>query len=61
MGECFFWYRPTWVVLDKRPLKSVCVCVCVCVRVHVRERVRVRVRTRVEPSNSLEAKMVDDK
>ena len=19
-GECFFWYQPTWVVLDKRPL-----------------------------------------
>ena len=20
-GECFFWYRPTWVVPDKRPVK----------------------------------------
>ena len=29
MGECFFWYRPTWVVPDKRPLNG-CVCVCVC-------------------------------
>ena len=26
----FFWYRPTWVVPDKRPLNG-CVCVCVCV------------------------------
>ena len=30
VGECFFWYRPTRVVLDKRPLYG-CVCVCVCV------------------------------
>ena len=29
MGECFFWYRPTWVVPDQRPLNG-CVCVCVC-------------------------------
>ena len=28
MGECFFWYRPTRVVLDQEPLNS-CVCVCV--------------------------------
>ena len=36
MGECFFWYRPTRVVPDKRPLNGcVCVCVCVCVRVCV--------------------------
>ena len=28
VGECFFWYRPTRVLLDKRPLNS-CVCVCV--------------------------------
>ena len=28
-----FWYRLTWVVLDKRPLNGcVCVCVCACVR-----------------------------
>ena len=27
VGECFFWYRPTWVVPDKKPLNS-CVCVC---------------------------------
>ena len=26
LGECFFWYRPTRVVPDKKPLKS-CVCV----------------------------------
>jgi len=25
-GECFFWYCPTWVVLDKKPLNG-CVCV----------------------------------
>ena len=30
MGECFFWYRPTRVVPDKRPLNG-CVRVCVCV------------------------------
>ena len=29
MGECFFWYRPTRVVPDQRPLND-CVCVCVC-------------------------------
>jgi len=28
VGECFFWYRPTRVVPDQRPLNS-CVCVCV--------------------------------
>jgi len=28
VGECFFWYRPTRVVPDKRPLNG-CVCVCV--------------------------------
>ena len=27
VGECFFWYRPTRVVLDQRPLNG-CVCVC---------------------------------
>ena len=36
MGECFFWYRPTLVVPEKRPLKG-----CVCVRVRVRVRMRV--------------------
>jgi len=30
VGECFFWYRPTRVVPDRRPLNG-CVCVCVCV------------------------------
>ena len=42
VGECFFWYRPTRVVPDKRLLNScvcvracacACMCVCVCVRV----------------------------
>ena len=29
VGECFFWYRPTRVVPDQRPLNGyVCVCVC---------------------------------
>jgi len=27
VGECFFWYWPTWVVADKVPLSG-CVCVC---------------------------------
>jgi len=28
VGECFFWYRPTRVVPDQRPLNGpVCVCV----------------------------------
>jgi len=31
VGECFFWYRPTRVVLDKGLLNR-CVCVRVCVR-----------------------------
>ena len=28
-GECFFWYRPTRVVPDQRPLNG-CVCVFHC-------------------------------
>ena len=28
VGECFFWYRPTRVVPNQRPLNG-CVCVCV--------------------------------
>jgi len=28
VSECFFWYRPTWVVPDKVQLNG-CVCVCV--------------------------------
>jgi len=32
VGECFFWYRPTRVVPDKRPLNG---CVCVCFLVHL--------------------------
>jgi len=35
----FFWYRPTWVVLDQWPLNG---CVCVCVRVRVRARACAR-------------------
>ena len=35
VGECFFWYRPTWVVLDQRLLNS-CVCVRACVHACVR-------------------------
>ena len=38
MGECFFWYRLTRVVPDKRPLNG-CVCVCVCARARSRETV----------------------
>jgi len=30
VGECFFWYWPTLVVPDQRPLNG-CVCVRVCV------------------------------
>ena len=26
MGECFFWYRPTRVVPDQRPLNGRCCC-----------------------------------
>jgi len=29
VGECFFWYRPTRVVPDQRPLKVVVVVVVV--------------------------------
>ena len=28
MGECFFWYRPTRVVPDQRPLNGRCCCCC---------------------------------
>ena len=45
MGECFFWYRPTRVVADKRPLNGcvcVCVCVCVCLIVSLTKQVSVR-------------------
>jgi len=31
VGECFFWYRPTRVVPEQRPLNGCVVCVCVCV------------------------------
>jgi len=27
-AECFFWYRPTWVVLEQRPLNGCCCCCC---------------------------------
>jgi len=33
VDECFFWYRPTRVVPDKRPLNG-CVCVCVWLPYH---------------------------
>ena len=32
MGECFFWYRPTRVVPDKRPLNGCCCC-CVVLQI----------------------------
>jgi len=35
VGECSFWYRPTRVVPDQRPLNM---CVCARVRTHVRVR-----------------------
>ena len=28
MGECSFWYRPTRVVADQRPLNGRCRCCC---------------------------------
>ena len=28
VGECFFWYRPTRVVPDQRPLNGRCCCCC---------------------------------
>ena len=28
VGECFFWYRPTQVVPDQRPLNGRCCCCC---------------------------------
>jgi len=38
----FFWYRPTRVVPDKRPLNGcVCVCVCLCVCVCVKGTLNV--------------------
>ena len=30
MGECLFWYRPTRVVPDQRPLNGCCCCCCCC-------------------------------
>ena len=39
MGESFFWYRPTRVVPDKRPLNG-CVCVCVCVVGHMTKQMK---------------------
>jgi len=29
VGECSFWYRPTWVIPDQRPLNGRC-CYCRC-------------------------------
>ena len=40
VGKCFFWYRPTRIVPDKRPLN---VCVCACVRACLRACVCVQV------------------
>ena len=50
MGECFFWYRPSWVVPDKRPLnrptrvvpykRPLNGCVCVCDNNQIRNRIR---------------------
>ena len=40
MGECSFWYRPTRVVPDQRPLNGRCCCCC-CYRskyIHIIER-----------------------
>ena len=37
MGECFFWYRPTRVVPDKRPLMVVVVVVVVVVATRNRD------------------------
>ena len=33
MGECFFWYRPTRVVPDQRPLNGRCCCCCCAKRI----------------------------
>ena len=40
MGESSFWYRPTRVVPDQRPLNGR-VCVCVCVVIDVCTRVQL--------------------
>ena len=45
MGECFFWYRPTRVVPDKRLLNG---CVCVCVSSTIGPAVSVPMATGVE-------------
>ena len=34
MGECFFWYRPTRVVPDQRPLNGRCCCCCLRVNLY---------------------------
>ena len=34
MGECFFWYRPTRVVPDQRPLNGRCCCCC-CIYIYI--------------------------
>ena len=39
MGECFFWYRPTRVVPDQRPLNGRCCCCCSCTFIHRRAAV----------------------
>jgi len=40
-GECFFWYRPTRVVPDKRPLNGCCCCSWpLCIKVDFPERLQ---------------------
>jgi len=36
VGECFFWYRPTRVVPDQRPLNGRCCCCCFSRRVKLK-------------------------
>ena len=54
MGKCFFCYRPTRVVPDKRPLTVVCVCVCVCACVCVRVCVCVCVRVYITTTTKMQ-------
>ena len=48
VGECFFWYRPTWVVPDKRPLNG---CVCVCIYVLFEKSIRIFAPELTSPGN----------
>jgi len=38
VSGCLFWYRLTWVVLEKGPLNG-CVCACVCVKSQCQQEV----------------------